>query len=206
MDIAAIRERIGDRLSDKRFRHTEGVAGLAAELAARLGEDVTAIETAAWLHDAAKSMSIEEQLDYASKHAISLSEDDLLSRGVVHARIGAHIAFEEFGIRDEEILFAIYHHPTGHPKMKTFHKILMAADYLEPNRTFDFRQKLLDEVYGDFERDARDYPEWLNLNSIKVLPFIPTAWTITTCNTSLFFREADHFRLYFFIYCVRVLR
>lgn len=150
-DIETIRQKIGERLSDKRFRHTEGVAGLAAELAARLGEDLLAIETAAWLHDAAKSMTLDEQMEYVTRHGLKLSDDDLISRGVIHARIGAHIAFEEFGVRDEEILFAIYHHPTGHPKMKVFHKILMAADYLEPNRTFEFRQSLLDEVNRDFE-------------------------------------------------------
>ncbi len=151
MDIEAIKQKVGERLGAKRFRHTEGVAGLAVELAGKLGEDPKAAAVAAWLHDVAKAMSIEEQLDYAARHGLPLSEDDYVSKGVIHARVGAHIASEEFGLRDKEVLFAIYHHPTGHGRMNRFHKILMAADYLEPNRTFEFRERLLDGVIKDFE-------------------------------------------------------
>lgn len=151
MDITEIKRRVSEKLGEKRLRHTEGVVATAVELAARNGFDPRKAELAAWLHDCAKWMTIDEQLAYAAEKKVFLSEDDYVSKGVIHGRIGARMAEEEYGVHDRDVLFAIYYHSTGHARMNAFHKVLMASDYLEPGRVFDFRQTLLDEVYADFE-------------------------------------------------------
>lgn len=152
MDVTEIRRVVGGRLSAKRARHTEAVAALAAELARELGEDPDRAALAAWLHDYAKHMSIEAQLAFAAANGIPLSADDRLCLGMIHARIGAFLAEVELGVRDEGVLAAVRYHATGRAGMSRFEKLLMAADYLEPNRPFDFRERVLAEVRADFEK------------------------------------------------------
>jgi predicted HD superfamily hydrolase involved in NAD metabolism len=151
MEISEIRRIVGGRLSAKRARHTEAVAALAGELAGEIGEDPRKAELAGWLHDCAKHMSIEEQLAFAAKNGIALSADDHVSLGMIHARLGAFLAATEFGVRDEDVLTAIRFHATGRAGMSRFEKLVMAADYLEPNRPFDFRERVLARVRADFE-------------------------------------------------------
>jgi len=152
MEIAEIKKRVGGLLNEKRLRHTESVAALAMELSRGIGEDPQRAEIAAWLHDCAKYMTIEEQIAFAAEKEIALTEDDLRSKGVIHSRIGVWLAINEYGVRDAEILSAVLNHSTGRAGMSRFSKLLMAADYLEPNRPFDFRARVLDVVRRDFEQ------------------------------------------------------
>ena len=42
----------------------------------------------------------------------------------------------EEGVRDEELLLAIAHHSTGHPRFEALGECLYAADFLEPERGY----------------------------------------------------------------------
>jgi predicted HD superfamily hydrolase involved in NAD metabolism len=152
MELAEIRRIVAAKLSETRARHTESVAALAIDLAGLVGEDPARAELAAWLHDCAKHMSIDEQIAFAARERIALSENDFISKGVIHSRLGAWLAVHEYGVRDAEVVSAVLHHSTGRARMPRFEKLLMAADYLEPNRPFDFREATLAEVRADFER------------------------------------------------------
>ncbi len=53
---------------------------------------------------------------------------------MIHAKLGAYIAKEKYGIQNPEILSAITWHTTGKPKMSKLEKIVYVADYIEPQR------------------------------------------------------------------------
>jgi predicted HD superfamily hydrolase involved in NAD metabolism len=152
MEIEEIRRMVAARLSEKRARHTLSVAKLAGELADLFGEDAAKAELAGTLHDCAKHMAIEEQLAFARDNGVALTDDDLASPGVVHAKIGAFLARREFGVGDEAVISAVRTHSTGRAGMSRLEKIVMAADYLEPNRPWEFRAAMLDCVRGDLEK------------------------------------------------------
>ena len=68
------------------------------------------------------------------KHELPLTESELKAPAVIHAKYGAWMAQNKFGIQDEEILSAIQCHTTGKPGMGMLDKILYIADYIEPRR------------------------------------------------------------------------
>ncbi|MCD8009889.1 MAG: nicotinate-nucleotide adenylyltransferase [Lachnospiraceae bacterium] len=101
------------RLKPSRYRHTLGVADTAEKLARHYGTvDARRARLAGLLHDCGKNEGT----------------------ALTHGPIGAEIAREELGIRDEELLNAIRYHTTGRPAMTDLEKIIFIADYIEPNR------------------------------------------------------------------------
>ena len=53
---------------------------------------------------------------------------------MLHGKLGAYYAKEEFNIKDKDVLNAIAYHTTGRPNMSLLEKIVFVADYIEPNR------------------------------------------------------------------------
>lgn len=111
-DLENMKQMIRQQQNENRYRHTIGVAETAVSLAKRYHADKQKAELAALLHDCAKE----------------------LYPGLLHAKKGAEIARQQYGIEDEEILNAIYWHTTGHPDMTKLEKIIYIADYIEPHR------------------------------------------------------------------------
>jgi nicotinate-nucleotide adenylyltransferase len=123
------------RMSAGRFLHTLGVVEVAQSLAVKYGVDVERAKIAALLHDVAKSLSVEESIEICNNTEDPITEEELLSPKVLHAKVGAVIAQKEFHIEDLEILNAIRYHTTGRPNMTTLEKIIFIADFIEPGRT-----------------------------------------------------------------------
>ena len=61
---------------------------------------------------------------------MELQEEQLL-----HAKTGAAVAANVFGVSDE-VRRAILYHTTGKANMTTLEKIIYLADYIEPTRSF----------------------------------------------------------------------
>ena len=53
---------------------------------------------------------------------------------VLHAKYGAWLAENKYGIEDPEIISAIACHTTGKADMSVLDKIVYIADYIEPRR------------------------------------------------------------------------
>ena len=70
---------------------------------------------------------------------------------LLHAKTGAAIAREVFGV-DDEIYRAIWWHTTGHADMTLLEKIIYLADYIEPSRDFPGVNDLRACVYEDLDR------------------------------------------------------
>ena len=69
------------------------------------------------------------------KYHLQISAAELANPGLLHAKLGAYVAWKKFQIEDEEILRAIASHTTGRPAMSLLDKIIYIADFIEPGRT-----------------------------------------------------------------------
>lgn len=132
--IITIRKQLESRLDPMRYEHSLSVSFTCAALAMRYGYDIHKAEMAGLLHDCAKRFSDTVLIAKCKKKELPLTEDELRAPAVIHAKYGAWMAENKFGIQDEEILSAIRCHTTGKPAMGLLDKILYVADYIEPRR------------------------------------------------------------------------
>lgn len=118
-------------LTDERWRHTVGVAVMAAENCSRFrAYEIDAI-TAAALHDCAKYLSKDaEQL----KGFICPKD---VPAPVIHQYSGAYVAEHTFGVKDEAVLNAIRYHTSGRENMSGLEKLIFLCDLLEEGRDYD---------------------------------------------------------------------
>ena len=122
-------------LKHKRIPHVLGTEQEAIRLALRYGADVQKARVAALLHDCTKQLDMVEQLALCRQYGIRLDELEQRALKLLHAKTGAAIARDLFGV-DDEIYSAIYWHTTGHANMTLLEKIMYLADYIEPTRNF----------------------------------------------------------------------
>lgn len=106
----------------------------AAAMAMRYDEDIEKALVAGLLHDCAKCMPDSKKLKICLKNQITMSEMEQKNPFLLHAKVGAYIAKEKYGIEDEDILSAIACHTTGKPDMSLLDKIIYISDYIEPMR------------------------------------------------------------------------
>ncbi len=121
-------------MSEKRFKHTRGVAQTAKELAEIHGTDTCQAVIAALLHDVAKEMPASQKREFCQKHNIGL--DQYLDNNIAlsHGYIAAKMAEKQCNIQDEDILNAISYHTLGRCNMSQLEKIIYLADMVEPGR------------------------------------------------------------------------
>lgn len=129
-----IKKVLAGKLKKERYEHTLGVVAVAEELAGRYGEDEEKARLAALLHDCAKCMNQQELYEYCKMHKLQVNESEQKNRELLHAKVGACVAKETYGIADEDIRNAIFYHTTGRVNMTLLEQILYVADYIEPNR------------------------------------------------------------------------
>ena len=120
-----------ENLDEERFEHSLGVAETSIELAKRFNLDVDKAYTAGLLHDCAKCMPKDKQLQIMNSY-LNVEECEMISPKTFHAPVGAYCAEKEFGITDSEILSAIRWHTIGKLDMTDFEKIIFIADKIEP--------------------------------------------------------------------------
>lgn len=129
-----IKEKLSKKLSVKRFDHTIGVSYTAAAMAMRYGLNVDRTAMSGLLHDCAKYMTDDELIEKCTKYGIECSETELRNGYLLHAKLGAYLSKEKYGIEDEEICSAVRYHTTGKPAMSVLEAIVFTADYIEPGR------------------------------------------------------------------------
>ena len=137
-------------LKYKRIPHVLGTEQEAVRLAERYGADVRKAQVAALLHDCTKKLDMEQQLALCRRYGIRLDELEQKALKLLHAKTGAAIARDVFGV-DDEIYRAIWWHTTGHANMTLLEKIIYLADYIEPSRDFPGVDKLRSVCYKDLD-------------------------------------------------------
>ncbi|MFN3660405.1 MAG: bis(5'-nucleosyl)-tetraphosphatase (symmetrical) YqeK, partial [Brevinematales bacterium] len=124
---------VASRLSQERWLHTQGAMEVALHLARCHKLDEDKVYKAILFHDIGKAYPLEEQKSLALAYHL-LSQEDMKAEGVVHAKLSAYLARKQYNIHDEEILFVIAHHSTGHPDYTPLGWVIYVSDYLDPNR------------------------------------------------------------------------
>ncbi len=136
-DIGAIKEYLAEKLSDKRYQHTERVVEWAIKLAERYDVDVKTVELAAYLHDIAKQMAFTDMIDLIEQDKEEQIDPLFYDMPqIVHATAGASLARSKFGISDEKVLNAIKYHTTGRAGMSDIEAIIYIADATEKGRDY----------------------------------------------------------------------
>lgn len=123
-----------ETLKPGRYMHTLGVAYTAASLAMRYQTDIEQAFLAGLLHDCAKCVPDKEALNICLQNQISISDFEARHLYLLHAKLGAFYARQNYGITDEAVLSAIRWHTTGTENMTALEQILFLADYIEPGR------------------------------------------------------------------------
>ncbi len=126
--------------NERRFNHTMGVVGEAERLAERFGVNVKKARITALLHDCAKNLDETSGQDFPTlcqKYGVMLDSCAKSERALVHAFLGAAVAYKDYGIEDNDILEAIYYHTTARANMTPLEKLIYIADMTEPGRTIE---------------------------------------------------------------------
>jgi predicted HD superfamily hydrolase involved in NAD metabolism len=151
-----------------------GVARTAERLARRYGVSTRKARVAAMIHDIARAWSAEQLFDYMRRNGMAVSTAEQQAPALLHSRIGARVAREQFGVDDEQVLLAIERHTVAVPGMSDLEKILYIADSIEPSRSYAQRaaaaaaaDRSLDEGLLACVKSSMQY---LTANGVPVAP------------------------------------
>ena len=131
----SIKKALKKELDKERYQHTLSVAFTSCSLAMRYGADMDLAYIAGLLHDCAKNIPDDDRVKLCEKWGLPVNKTEKRNPTLLHAKMGAYLAKETYGIKDPEVLLAIENHTTGRPGMGLLEKIVFVADYIEPYRT-----------------------------------------------------------------------
>lgn len=173
---------VKNSMSEKRFRHTEGVIKRAIEYAEIYGVNIDDTKYAALAHDIAKEIPKEKSLELIEKYKIELDEIEKVNFNLIHAKLGAEIVREKYGF-NEDIINAIKYHTTGRENMSILEKIIFLADATESGRTYKELDLLVNMIKEDIDEGMIYTLKWtfnditnkgylLHLDSVKAYNFL----------------------------------
>ena len=125
-----IRIAVSAKLSPPKYKHSINVAKYAWMIATKTTIDPRKMYIAGLLHDIANGLSNEEILKLCERTGRYIPSSEVRHARLLHGIAGACIAYEDFGIRDTEILMAIAFH-SGRVGMKQEEKVLFLADVID---------------------------------------------------------------------------
>ena len=143
-----------ERLSNKRYAHTQRVAETAERLAEFHGLDSKKARLAGLLHDAAREVGKEELLRVAEEDDLAVGDFEHERPMLLHGRVAAELARRDLGVKDGEILDAVRAHTTGEPEMGPLALTLFVADKVEPGREGPSVEDLRELACKDLRRSA----------------------------------------------------
>lgn len=129
-------EDVKHMLSEKRFRHSEGVVKRAIEYAEIYNADIEIVKLTAIAHDIAKELTPEEEESIIKEYNVFLDDFEKVNHNLVHAKIGAEICKNKYGFT-EDMVNSIKYHTTGRTEMSLLEKIIYLADATDENRKYE---------------------------------------------------------------------
>ena len=129
-------EDVKHMLSEKRFRHSEGVVKRAIEDAEIYNADIEIVKLTAIAHDIAKELTPEEEESIIKEYNVFLDDFEKVNHNLVHAKIGAEICKNKYGFT-EDMVNSIKYHTTGRAEMSLLEKIIYLADATDENRKYE---------------------------------------------------------------------
>jgi predicted HD superfamily hydrolase involved in NAD metabolism len=150
IDFVRAARRVREHIAQEhRYTHILSVARTAGRLASEHGLDPLPARIAGLLHDLARLYSSERLLRECAERGMPIDAFEQANPVVLHARLGAELARDWFGVTDEAILSAIRKHTLAAATMSPLDEILYLADGLEPGRDFIGRADILDLAFDD---------------------------------------------------------
>ena len=131
-----------ENLSKKRYNHSVNVAGAALELARKYGGDADKAYIAGLLHDCAKELDIDKQLELAVKSNLDVCDIEKRATPLYHAIAGSELVKTEFDITDKEIIHAIRYHTVACKDMPKLSQIVYLADLISEDRDYKDVKKM----------------------------------------------------------------
>jgi predicted HD superfamily hydrolase involved in NAD metabolism len=153
--VSLLRRVRGHLGQDDRYEHSVRVARSADMLAQRHGVDARKARLGGLLHDLARLYSAARLLDECEKRGFFIDDFERAHPVLLHARLGAAFAREQFGIDDASVLSAIEKHTTAAAEMSPLDCVVYLADSLEPARKFPERATLWKIALLDLEEGMR---------------------------------------------------
>ena len=138
-------------LSEKRFKHCEGVVKRAIEYAEIYNVDTEVTKLVAIAHDIAKELSEEETNRYLEQYNIELDDIERCNKNLLHAKIGAYICKDKYGFT-EDMVNAVRFHTTGRPNMTMFEKIVFIADKIDETRQYEGIEELRNLAFKNIDK------------------------------------------------------
>ncbi len=146
------------RVSEKRFKHMQGVADTAVLLARTYGVDTREARLAGILHDWDKGLRNSELRERVVELGLTGKIDEWVVYNLpqtLHGPTAARALSIEYPEIPKSVIDAIAKHTTASIEMSDLDKVLYVADAIEPGRTFDVVDRLreligvvsLDELY-----------------------------------------------------------
>jgi predicted HD superfamily hydrolase involved in NAD metabolism len=142
----AVREALDQQ---HRYAHVVRVARMGELLARAHGADTFRARLAGMLHDLARLYSTERLLRECAERGMPIDAFERSHPIVLHARLGAELVRERFGVDDESVLSAIRKHTLADAVMSPLDEIVFLADGLEPGRDFADRAELAALAFRD---------------------------------------------------------
>lgn len=156
MTYGELRRRVRGHIGqDHRYAHVVRVARLAEQLAYAHGESTRRARLAGMLHDLARLVPAKELLAQAQARGMAVDAFEQANPIVLHARLGAEIAREQFGVHDEGVLSAIRKHTVADATMSPLDAVVYLADALEPARDFPERAELVRAALQNLDEGMR---------------------------------------------------
>ncbi|MBD5634773.1 MAG: bis(5'-nucleosyl)-tetraphosphatase (symmetrical) YqeK [Candidatus Eremiobacteraeota bacterium] len=154
--FAEVARGVRDALDQEhRYAHVIRVARLAGRLAQRHGENANRARLAGLLHDLARLYGGERLVAECEARGMPIDDFERRNPIVLHARLGAELARERFGVEDSLVLDAIRRHTVAAPEMTRLDAILYLADGLEPGRHFARREEFEALAFEDLDAAMR---------------------------------------------------
>ena len=164
-------------LRPKRYLHVKLVAQASVELGKIYGANLEDCALAAILHDAGKSMSNEELIDYAVKNNLEVRNFKDICRfspSLLHSEVSYHIAKTLFKINNTEILNAVRYHTLGRKNMGLLEQIIFISDMASKDRKIEQASKVKEAALTSLSAGVfaamKVKLEWTIANSKWVAP------------------------------------
>ena len=150
LDLVRAMRRVREHIAQRhRYTHILSVARTAERLARVHGVDPMQARLAGLLHDLARLYPGDRLLRECAERGMPIDAFEQANPIVLHARLGAELARDEFGVEDEAILSAIRKHTLAAATMGPLDEILYLADGLEPGRNYIGRADILALAFDD---------------------------------------------------------
>ena len=172
--ISALRKKVAESMSEKRFFHTAEMEKMAIRLGELYAPDkIPMLRAAALLHDITKEKSTEEHLAILKANGVELTRLDKISPKTLHARTAEYVIRDEFPefYTDGELLNCVRKHTTGDEQMTLCEMIIYLADYIDMSRTFDDCVRLREYFLSAEPEKMNEEEKYKHLLKTLVLSF-----------------------------------